>query len=412
MIFHRKSSFSLISYSFSYSHSHLLIPIPRSHRSLFHFTAIISRPHITPSIIKPFHQFIMPPKRPIEQDENAEAVDWSQYLVTQLRAELERRQLPKTGKKADLVARLQASDDGKLITEPDAPIVSIPSVEAGPSTTSDAPPKKKRAKKEKSPDVVIEGQLASEAIIYQNIDTRTGERREREFIPEPDAKFKDKVKRIRKERMFMLNRQRVVDAKGKEREDFDIAGSTGNIYQTKIGRSPSCTCMDARTRGQKCKHINYALIIIYKAPMHLCYQQAFLSHELEYIWSNAPVTRAPDGHDHNEPEDETIYNGKRKPIEGECPICVFDMDPATEEIVWCKAACGQNFHKDCFAQWKASKRGGPVTCVYCRSPWQEDDFAPRPVPGSLAALKDTAPKVGSYKNIGHMAIYSQAAAEE
>lgn len=245
MIFHRKSSFSLISYSFSYSHSHLLIPIPRSHRSLFHFTAIISRPHITPSIIKPFHQFIMPPKRPIEQDENAEAVDWSQYLVTQLRAELERRQLPKTGKKADLVARLQASDDGKLITEPDAPIVPIPSVEAGPSTTSDAPPKKKRAKKEKSPDVVIEGQLASEVIIYQNIDTRTGERREREFIPEPDAKFKDKVKRIRKERMFMLNRQRVVDVKGKEREDFDIAGSTGNIYQTKIGRSPSCTCMDA-----------------------------------------------------------------------------------------------------------------------------------------------------------------------
>ncbi|KAF7950512.1 hypothetical protein EAE96_007795 [Botrytis aclada] len=349
-------------------------------------------------------------KRPIVEAEEAEAIDWSQYLVTQLKAELERRQLPKTGKKADLIARLQASDEGTLDNEPEAPVIQPPPAEAGPSTTSDAPPKKKRAKKEKSPDVVIEGQLASDVVIYQNVDTRTGERREREFVAEPDAKFKDKVKRIKKERMFMLNRKKVSEANGRDHEDFDIAGSTGNIYQTKIGRVPSCTCMDARIRGQKCKHINYALIIIYKAPMHLCYQQAFLSHELEFIWANAPVTRAPDGHDPNAgPEDESNYNGKRKPIEGECPICVFDMDPATEEIVWCKAACGQNFHKDCFAQWKASKHGGAVTCVYCRTPWQDDDETSRPVPGSLASLKDSAPKVGSYKNIGHMDMYSQAA---
>ncbi|KAI9645107.1 hypothetical protein NHQ30_005841 [Ciborinia camelliae] len=349
----------------------------------------------------------MPRKRNIQEDEKVEAIDWSGCLVNQLKAELDRRQLPKTGKKADLVARLQASDDGTLVMKPEVPVAQNPPVEAGPSS-SGAPPKK-RARKEKSPDVVIEGQLASEVIIYQNVDTRTGERREREFIAEPDAKFKDKVKRIRKERMFMLNRRKTVDGKGRPREDFDIAGSTGNIYQTRIGRTPSCTCMDARIRGQKCKHINYALIIIYKAPMHLCYQQAFLSHELEYIWANAPVTRAPDGHNHNsEGEDETVYNGKRKPIEGDCPICVFDMKPG-EEIVWCKAACGQNFHKECFDQWKASKRGALVTCVYCRTPWQEDDAAPRPAPGSLAALKDTAPKVGSYKNIGHMSMYSQTA---
>ncbi|RAL67306.1 hypothetical protein DID88_008069 [Monilinia fructigena] len=194
----------------------------------------------------------MPRKRNIQKDENVEAIDWSECLVNQLKAELERRGLSKTGRKADLVARLQASDDGTLIIEP-----------------------------------------------------------------------KDKVKRIRKERMFMLNRQKTVDAKGRPREDFDIAGSTGNIYQTKIGRVPTCTCMDARIRGQKCKHINF----------------------------------------------------------------------------WCKAACGQNFHRECFEQWKASKRGGVVTCVYCRTPWQDDDAPPRPAPGGLASLKDTAPKVGSYQNI-------------
>lgn len=186
----------------------------------------------------------MPRKRNIQEDENVETIDWSQCLVKQLKTELERRGLPKTGRKPDLVARLQASDDGTLIIEPEVPKIENPPAEAGPSN-SDAPPRKKRAKKEKSPDVLIEGQLASEAIIYQNVDTRTGEKRERDFVAEPDAKFKDKIKRIRKERMFMLNRRKTVDAKGRPREDFDIAGSTGNIYQTRIGRVPSCTCMDA-----------------------------------------------------------------------------------------------------------------------------------------------------------------------
>lgn len=185
----------------------------------------------------------MPRKRNIEgvakpePNDSIEAIDWSAYLTYQLKAELDRRGLSKLGKKADLVARLQASDDGTLEPEPAVQNIA-PSADSGAS-------QKKRAKKEESPDVVIEGQLASELIIYQKIDTRTGERREKDFVPEPDAKFKDKVKRIRKERMFMLNRQKSYDKRGRTCEKFDIAGSTGNIYQTQIGRSPSCTCMDA-----------------------------------------------------------------------------------------------------------------------------------------------------------------------
>jgi len=88
-----------------------------------------------------------------------------------------------------------------------------------------------------------------------------------------------------------------------------------------------------------------------------------------------------------------------------------------EELVWCKAACGQNFHKACFEQWRASKKGGPVTCVYCRTEWQDDGAspqkkAPKPVPGSLASLKETAPKIGSYKNIGHLPMYQKGYKEE
>lgn len=144
-----------------------------------------------------------------------------------------------------------------------------------------------------------------------------------------------------------------------------------------------------------------ALIIILKAPPHLCYQTAFLSDELASIFANAPVTRVPEPeHNQDHPDED---NGNRKPVDGECPICVFSMEPG-EGIVWCRASCGQNFHKECFDQWKRSKRGGRVTCVYCRAEWQ-DAGAPKAVPGSLASLKESAPKIGHYKNIGHHPMY-------
>jgi hypothetical protein len=132
----------------------------------------------------------------------------------------------------------------------------------------------------------------------------------------------------------MLHRQVEKDNKGNKNEIFDIAGSTGNIYQVTIGRSPSCTCPDSRFHGAKCKHINYALIIILKAPVYLQYQLAFLSEELESIFANAPVTQDPvlvHGNAHEEVE--KAYNGTRKPAEGDCPICVFEMKD-DEDLVW------------------------------------------------------------------------------
>jgi hypothetical protein len=35
-----------------------------------------------------------------------------------------------------------------------------------------------------------------------------------------------------------------------------------------------------------------------------------------------------------------------------------------EEIVWCKAACGNNIHKKCFDQWAATSAESGVRCVY------------------------------------------------
>jgi SAP domain len=161
----------------------------------------------------------------VEDNSNA-FTDWSKCTVAELKDELENRELSKTGSKADLVARLEASDSG------DAP-------------PAEPAPKAKKAKKEASPDVVIEGPSASQIIVNKHRNQLTGERRLREFVPAPDAEYLKKVKKVHKERMFMLNRQKSVDQNGYECEIFDIAGSKGSIYQVEIGRKPKCTCMDA-----------------------------------------------------------------------------------------------------------------------------------------------------------------------
>jgi hypothetical protein len=50
----------------------------------------------------------------------------------------------------------------------------------------------------------------------------------------------------------------------------------------------------------------------------------------------------------------------------------MDFDEEHNELVWCKAACGNNMHKDCFEQWAKSQAGKPVKCVYCRTLWQTE----------------------------------------
>ncbi|KAJ5793519.1 hypothetical protein N7457_000118 [Penicillium paradoxum] len=90
--------------------------------------------------------------------------------------------------------------------------------------------------------------------------------------------------------------------------------------------------------------------------------------------------------------DETSQLNRRE-IEGECGICLCDFHPSQakdrdeeesddsgddddkkndyeslEELVWCKARCGVNFHKQCIDQWLGT---APVaTCPACRSDWK------------------------------------------
>lgn len=97
-----------------------------------------------------------------------------------------------------------------------------------------------------------------------------------------------------------------------------------------------------------------------------------MTSELHDIFSKAPpipgsneAVKAGDGQD-----------PIRKPIEDDCPICCLEFSPDTEEVVYCKSACGNNIHKRCFEQWATQKQksgNDGVTCPFCRTPWQGDE---------------------------------------
>ena len=91
----------------------------------------------------------------------------------------------------------------------------------------------------------------------------------------------------------------------------------------------------------------------------------------------------------------TLSRVNRRKVEGNCGICLCDMhtpqqnvntadaevtgngsnddgdddeeDDRGDELTWCKARCGVNFHKGCIDQWLARAR----TCPACRSNWED-----------------------------------------
>lgn len=112
----------------------------------------------------------------------------------------------------------------------------------------------------------------------------------------------------------------------------------------------------------------YVLYKVLKAAEHLQYQLALLPSELREIFAAAPAIptiamNASSGND---------TDGKRKPVEGDCPICYTDFDEQHGELVWCQASCGNNMHRSCFDQWAAASHASQseVRCVYCRTLWQ------------------------------------------
>lgn len=197
--------------------------------------------------------------------------------------------------------------------------------------------------------------------------------------------------------MFVIDRTRG-GSEDKPEETMTIAGTTGNLYTIKIGELLSCDCPHARM-GNHCKHIVYAMCRVLHAPEHLQYQLALVPSELREIFANAPPIPTADA---EAPESD----GNRKPVtsDEDCPICCMPFEPEKEEIVYCKAACGNNIHRDCFNTWAQTKKREhrPVTCPFCRTLWQEATLND----GEMVKLAKDAKESGvtqghsSYVNVG------------
>jgi hypothetical protein len=192
------------------------------------------------------------------------------------------------------------------------------------------------------------------------------EKRLRRFRSHPPHSYLEIKARALSQRLTVLSRQRAGTDDVPE-EKVVMAGSTGNVYTQHVGLVPSCDCPHAK-KGNQCKHILYVMLRVLKAPEHIGYQLALTSSELREVFRNAaPIPT--DGEQHDDDND-----GKRKPIEGECPICYCDFEPEKEAIVYCKAACGNNVHKGCMQSWIASTGVGRATCPYCRAKWEDVDI--------------------------------------
>ncbi|KAG9245286.1 hypothetical protein BJ878DRAFT_574999 [Calycina marina] len=212
------------------------------------------------------------------------------------------------------------------------------------------------------------------------------EKRLRRFRAKPPGTYLERLGRVRTQRMFLIDRRR----NDKELEEvFDIAGTTGNIYQVTINKIPDCSCPDSK-KGNQCKHIIYVMVNVLKSREDLAYQLAFLTPELTEIFASAPSTPQTAG---SELSNATETGGLRKPLEGDCPVCVMEFEPG-EDILWCKAACGNNIHRQCFEQWVESKAGA-VKCVYCRTLWKGDEVGvKRVLKGGVGSVN-----AGGYVNI-------------
>ncbi|KAH7097506.1 hypothetical protein BKA62DRAFT_817143 [Auriculariales sp. MPI-PUGE-AT-0066] len=217
----------------------------------------------------------------------------------------------------------------------------------------------------------------------------------------------ERVDRVLTQRFCLVDRTRNGD---ELREEFQVLGSTGNVYTVAIDIVPSCNCPDA-SKGNFCKHILFVFLKVLSVPQSSTYwyQAALLTSELEWVFSNAPAApqlsitnaRVKAAYDTATgkilaaaADDGTIDDTDKLPEDGDdCGICYDEMagneQTLRKTLSWC-TTCHKPVHTNCFSMWLQAKRG--ETCVYCRSPWTQ------PLPNSSG----TGGKAGATYREGYL----------
>lgn len=184
------------------------------------------------------------------------------------------------------------------------------------------------------------------------------------FREKAPASFAAVYERATTQRFFVLSRTMCGTDYCPEMH-LEVSGSTGNIYNVCIARQPTCDCPHARA-GNQCKHTIFVLKKVLRARHHYVYQLALLSDELRDIFANCPPNPADD-----QSGSAAANDKNRKPVDGgDCPICfeIMESGPRREALVWCKAACGQNIHRQCFDMWLLPSGSRAATAQRASSP--------------------------------------------
>ncbi|RSH80431.1 uncharacterized protein EHS24_009009 [Apiotrichum porosum] len=226
-------------------------------------------------------------------------------------------------------------------------------------------------------------------------------KRSARFRKKAPISINERMERVMAQRMFMVDR---IDASiGDERmEIFKVAGSTGNVYTITLGSTiMSCDCPDALKGNCPCKHLIFIFLKVLKVPRssHIWYQKALLPDEVAMALSakdtasasasnearkaylraaGAVVTDDDDAGPSEAAPQPSNDDGKRLSALGDdCPVCFEEMTAEENDrgqLVFDMTAqgCGKPLHTQCFNMWSsaARKKGGPITCVWCRAAWE------------------------------------------
>ena len=196
-----------------------------------------------------------------------------------------------------------------------------------------------------------------------------------------------RLDRAMTQRMYLI-KQQDVSTENNLCKTYAILGSTGNVYDVKIEKFPSCNCPD---NALCCKHILFVLLRVLKIPKKcpLIYQNALLQHELRYLFEGSPnpgshifakeaVINAFNLSASVTESEDAAANIRHADMEAgaECPICFeelkksMDNNEKKEETILSCVTCTKYIHTDCISLWKKSSPK-PTTCPLCRQLWSD-----------------------------------------
>ncbi|KAF6841965.1 SAM-dependent methyltransferase [Colletotrichum plurivorum] len=226
-----------------------------------------------------------------------------------LKEQLAMRNIPSTGKKAELIARLH-----------NWKTYAPESVEVRPSQSDF-------------------GHIDR----FSNAD---GERRK--WVDQTENKYANAIKKAIQDNMYIIQ------------DNMYIIQDNMYIIQDNIE-----TTAITSNKISNCKHVIYVLTHVFRAPAELLPQKTLFTKELEKLIADAPKVLPTQSEVDNDP---SFKDGKPKSKDGKsCAVCYKDFAGDSKTV--CCAMCGHHIHSGCFDVYARQTSGWGTKCAVCQASW-------------------------------------------